>query len=151
MINRAFFTGNITRDPELRQTSSGTAVLSFSLAVNDRRKNQQTGEWEDVPSYFDMAMFGKRAESVSRFLRKGSKVSVEAKARWHSWQSQDGTKQSKVDFIVEEIELMSQKGSLGNEPVYQAAQPAQQAAPVQPPMMDVPAQAPSLYDEDIPF
>lgn len=148
MINKAFFAGNITRDPELRQTNSGTAVLSFSLAVNDRRKNQ-AGEWEDVPNYFDMTMFGKRAESLSRFLHKGSKVSVEAKARWHSWQAQDGTKRSKVDFIAEEIELMSQKGSLGSEPVYQAAQPAQQAAPVQPPMVN--AQEPNLYDEDIPF
>jgi single-strand DNA-binding protein len=151
MINKVFLAGNITREPELRQTSGGMAVLSFGLAVNDRRKNQQTGEWEDVPNFFDMTMFGKRAEGVSRCLRKGSKVSVEAKARWHSWQAQDGTKRSKVDFLVDEIELMSQKGSLGNEPVYQAAQPAQQAAPVQPRLAEVPAQAPSIYDEDIPF
>lgn len=151
MINKVFFAGNITREPELRQTNGGMAVLGFGLAVNDRRKNQQTGEWEDVPNFFDCTMFGKRAESVSRFLHKGSKVSVEAKARWHSWQAQDGTKRSKVDFVVEEIELMSQKGSLGSEPVYQAAQPAQQAAPVQPVMMEVPAQAPSIYDENIPF
>ena len=56
-INRVNITGNLTRDPELRATAAGTQVLSFGIAVNDRRKNPQTGEWEDYPNYIDCTMF----------------------------------------------------------------------------------------------
>lgn len=66
-INRVNITGNLTRDPELRATAGGTQVLSFGVAVNDRRRNAQTGEWEDYPNFVDCTMFGTRAEAVSRF------------------------------------------------------------------------------------
>ena len=69
-INRVVISGNLTRDPELRATASGMPVLGFGVAVNDRRKNQQTGEWEDYPNFIDCTMFGARAQSVSRFLSK---------------------------------------------------------------------------------
>ena len=78
-INRVNITGNLTRDPELRATAGGTQVLSFGVAVNDRRRNAQTGEWEDYPNFVDCTMFGTRAEAVSRFLAKGNKVAIEAK------------------------------------------------------------------------
>lgn len=116
-INRVFLTGNLTRDPELRSTAVGTAVLSFGMAVNDRRKNQQTGEWEDSPNFVDCTMFGKRAESLSRYLSKGTKVSVEGKLRWSQWE-RDGQRRSKLDVVVDGIELMAQregKGSQGPE------------------------------------
>ena len=75
-INRVIVSGNLTRDPELRSTAGGMAVLGFGVAVNDRRKNQQTGEWEDYPNFVDCTMFGKRAEAVGRYLAKGAKVSI---------------------------------------------------------------------------
>ena len=75
-INRVNITGNLTRDPELRATAAGTQVLSFGIAVNDRRKNPQTGEWEDYPNYIDCTMFGTRAEAVGRYISKGSKVAL---------------------------------------------------------------------------
>lgn len=103
-INIVMLTGNLTRDPELRSTGSGTPVLQFGLAVNDRRKNQQTGEWEDYPNFVDCTMFGTRAESVARYLNKGSKVSIEGKLRWSQWE-RDGQKRSKLDVIVNEIEF----------------------------------------------
>ena len=84
-INRVIITGNLTRDPDLRSTAGGTSVLGFGVAVNDRRKNQQTGEWEDYPNFIDCTMFGARAQSVSRFLQKGSKVAIEGKLRWSQW------------------------------------------------------------------
>ena len=94
-INRVNITGNLTRDPELRSTGSGMAVLKMGVAVNDRRKNQQTGEWEDAPNFIDVVMFGTRAESVSRFLSKGSKVAIEGKLRWSSWEDKtSGDKRS---------------------------------------------------------
>ena len=107
-INRVIISGNLTRDPELRQTAGGLPVLSFGVAVNDRRKNQQTGEWEDYPNFIDCTMFGSRAENVQKLLSKGSKVAVEGKLRWSQWE-RDGQKRSKVEVIVDELEFMSQR------------------------------------------
>jgi single-strand DNA-binding protein len=151
-INRVLISGNLTRDPELRQTASGVSVLGFGVAVNDRRRNQQTGEWEDYPNFIDCTMFGARAESVSRFLSKGSKVAIEGKLRWSQWE-RDGQRRSKIEVIVDEIEFMTsrsdgqrpQGGGYQQAPAYQA--PTYQApAPVAAPVVDA-----SVYDEDIPF
>lgn len=156
-INRVTISGNLTRDAELRQTASGMAVLGFSVAVNDRRKNQQTEQWEDYPNYIDCSMFGTRAEKIAPYLSKGTKVAIAGKLRWSQWE-RDGQKRSKVEVIVDEIEFMSrQQGHLGSEPVYAAAAPAQAAQPMQPMQqqfggMPAPQQAaPSIYDDDIPF
>lgn len=156
-INQVSITGNLTRDPELRSTAGGTAVMSFGIAVNDYRKNQQTGEWEDYPNFIDCTMFGVRAQSVSRFLSKGSKVAIEGKLRWSQWE-RDGQKRSKIEVIVDEIEFMSrQQGQLGSEPVYgaPAAAPAQAQQPYQQQMGGMPqAVGPvtgTIYDDDIPF
>ena len=151
-INHVSITGNLTRDPELRSTAGGTAVLSFGIAVNDRRKNQQTGEWEDYPNFIDCTMFGARAQSVSRFISKGSKVAIEGKLRWSQWE-RDGQKRSKIEVIVDEIEFMSrQQGQLGSEPVYAAPATAPQPYQQQFGGMPAPQQAaPSIYNDDIPF
>lgn len=156
-INRVNISGNLTRDPELRATSSGTQVLSFGVAVNDRRRNPQTGEWEDYPNFVDCTMFGTRAEAVNRYLSKGSKVAIEGKLRYSSWE-RDGQRRSKLEVIVDEIEFMSrgQQGEAGGyapAPSYgqqggYAPAPAPQQAPA--PMAPVPP-AVDVYDEDIPF
>lgn len=163
-INKATITGNITRDPELRQTQGGTNVLTIGVAVNDRRKNQQTGEWEDYPNFIDCTIFGNRATGVAPHLEKGMKVAIEGKLNQSRWQAEDGTNRSKIEIIVDEIEFMSrQQGQTASKPVQQqpqqfAPQPMQQpvqAAPVQQamPMMQqqAPQQVASIYDEDIPF
>ncbi len=154
-INRVNISGNLTRDPELRATAGGTQVLSFGVAVNDRRKNPQTGDWEDYPNFVDCTMFGTRAEAVSRYLSKGTKVAIEGKLRYSSWE-RDGQRRSKLEVIVDEIEFMS-RGSQGGQGGYgqnggnsyggYSPAPAPQAAPA-------PVQAPpavDVYDEDIPF
>lgn len=127
-INRVNISGNLTRDPELRQTQGGMAILSLGVAVNDRRKNQQTGEWEDVPNFVDCVMFGTRAEKLAQFLAKGSKVAIEGKLRWSQWEK-DGAKRSKLEVVVDEIEFMSRG---------QQRQQQQTASA-------------DLYDENIPF
>ena len=144
-INKVVISGNLTRDPELRETANGFPVLGFGVAVNDRRKNQQTGEWEDYPNFIDCTMFGARAQSVHRFLSKGSKVAIEGKLRWSQWE-RDGQKRSKIEVVVDEIEFMTPRDSGASMP-QMAAAPAC-AAPVMPaaPMVDT-----SVYDEDIPF
>lgn len=108
-VNRVCLAGNLTRDMEIRETASGTAIANFGIAVNERRKNSRTGEWEDVPNYFECVMFGSRAQSVSRFIGKGSKVAIDGKLRYSSWEK-DGQKRSKVEVVVDDIEFMS-KGS----------------------------------------
>ena len=72
-INRVVISGNLTRDPEVRRTQGGMAIMSFGVAVNDRRKNN-AGEWEDYANFIDCTMFGSRAEAISDYLSKGSKV-----------------------------------------------------------------------------
>ena len=134
-INHVSIAGNLTRDPELRATHGGTPVLSFGIAVNDRRKVAD-GQWEDVPNFFECVTFGNRATALSDILTKGMKVAIAGKLHYSSWEK-DGQKHSKVDIIANEIELMQ------NRKPQQEPQQAQAFAP-QPPTMDV-------YDEDIPF
>lgn len=129
-INKVFISGNLTRDCELRSTASGTAVLGFGVAVNDRRKNPQTGEWESVPNFVDCLIFGRRAEAVNRYIQKGSKVALEGRLRYSSWEAKDGSRRSKLEVVIDEIEFMSgqetQQGQAAHEPE-------------------------DIYDEDIPF
>ena len=128
-INRVNISGNLTRDPELRQTQGGMSILSMGVAVNDRRKNPQTGEWEDYANFVDCTMFGPRAEKVAKYLAKGTKVAIEGKLHWSQWEK-DGSKRSKLEVIVDEIEFMSRG---------QQQRQQQQAASA------------DLYDENIPF
>ena len=128
-INRVNITGNITRDPVIRRTESGTAILDFGVAVNDRRKNPQTGEWEDRANFVDCAVFGNRAEALENILSKGSKVAIEGKLRFTQWE-RDGQKRSKLSVVVDEIELMSARKD--------AAEPIADSDP-------------GLYNDDIPF
>lgn len=155
-INRVNISGNLTRDPELRATAGGTQVLSFGVAVNDRRRNPQNGEWEDYPNFVDCTMFGTRAEAVSRYLSKGSKVAIEGKLRYSSWE-RDGQRRSKLEVIVDEIEFLSrgqQGGGQGGygQPAY--GQGGYDAAPMPAPAPQAPAPVPpagDVFDEDIPF
>lgn len=148
-INRVSISGNLTRDPELRVTPSGMQVLGFGVAVNDRRKNNQTGEWEDYPNFVDCTIFGNRGESMGRILHKGMKVAVEGKLRYSAWEDKNGGgRRSKIEVIVDEIELMSQNpnGANGGQPAPQQYAPQgyqQQAyAPQQAPQAYAPQLAP---------
>lgn len=153
-INRVNISGNLTRDPELRMTSGGTQVLSFGVAVNDRRRNPQSGEWEDYPNFVDCTMFGARAEAVSRYLSKGSKVAIEGKLRYSSWE-RDGQRRSKLEVIVDEIEFMSRSSQQGDGGYSNAPQAPRGGYAQQPQARpQAPVQAPptaDIYDEDIPF
>ena len=134
-INRVIISGNLTRDPELRATSGGTQVLSFGMAVNDRHKNQQTGEWEDYPNFVDCTLFGTRAEKLAQYLHKGMKVAIEGKLRYSQWEK-DGQKRSKLEVIAEELEFMSRESG------------GQQQTQQQPQQV---VHMPAVYETDIPF
>ena len=138
-INRVAISGNLTRDAELRTTQSGMSILDFGVAVNDRRKNQQTGEWEDCPNFVDCTVFGTRAEKLQPYLTKGTKVAIEGKLRYSSWE-RDGQRRSKLEVVVDELEFMSSRQQ--DAPQQYAPQGYQQQAYA--PQQDA-------YDEDIPF
>ena len=160
-INRVNITGNLTRDPELRSTQGGTQVLHLGVAVNDRRRNPQTGNWEDYPNFIDCVMFGTRAEAIQRYLTKGTKVAIEGRLRYSSWE-RDGQKRSKIEVVVDEIEFMSsrQGGNAGGYQQQGGYAPQAPQAPYQAPQAPQPASATvpvaappaaDVYDADIPF
>ena len=109
-LNRVTISGNLTREPELRQTPSGYEILNVGVAVNDRRKNQQSGEWEDYANFVDVVVFGKRASSLSKILTKGMKVAIDGKLRYSSWEDKEGHKRSKLEVIAEDVDIMQRKG-----------------------------------------
>jgi len=169
-INSVTISGNLTRDPELRQTQSGMAILSLGVAVNDRRRNQQTGEWEDYANFVDCTVFGNRAEALSKILTKGMKVCINGRLHYRSWQDQNGQNRSKLEVNVNELEFMTSRGGNGgagyqgngggyqqrSQGSYAASAPAQysQQPAAQAPAPQAPVPAPpdaGVYDEDIPF
>lgn len=156
-INKVMVTGNLTRDPELRATPAGTQVLHFGMAVNDRAKNQQTGEWKDRPNFVDCVIFGARAEAMARILAKGMKVAVEGRLRYSSWQDKEGNRRSKLEVVVDEIDLMSARAAAQQPaqgacqaptPAYTASAPKGRPQPARVAQTPPPA---DVYDGDIPF
>lgn len=159
-INRVVLTGNLTRDPDMRATPSGTQIMQFGVAVNDRRRNQQTGEWEDYPNFIECVLFGTRANALQNYLHKGSKVAVEGKLRWSSWEDKNsGQKRSKIEVVVDDVEFMNarQEGgnySTGSSQPFVAATPDQAGSDAGVPETTRPVEAPpsaEVFDQDIPF
>lgn len=154
-INKVLISGNLTRDAELRSTASGTAILAFGVAVNDRRRNQN-GEWEDYANFVDCTMFGRRAEALSQYLTKGTKVAIEGRLHYSSWEDRNGGgRRSKLDVTVDELEFMSSRNGGGNNgggQSYGQSSGQYNAAPAQRSQYISEAPAPAAYnEEDIPF
>lgn len=150
-INRVVISGNLTRDPEWRGTARN--ALSLGVAVNDETKNRQTGEWEERPNFVDCVIFGNRAAALERYLEKGTKVTIEGRLRYSSWEAADGQKRSKLEVVVDEIEFSNRQGDTGGQRQQRPAQRRQPAAPgAYQPTLDSarPAQPSDVYD-DIPF
>lgn len=114
-INKVFATGNLTRDGELRETPSGMKVLTFGLAINDRFYNKETKQYEDRPNFVDCSLFGSRAESLHKYLVKGTKVAIDGKLRWSQWE-REGEKRSKIEIIVDGLEFMSAQKPTSDAP-----------------------------------
>jgi single-strand DNA-binding protein len=113
-INRVIIVGNLTRDPELRSLPNGTSVCSLRVAVNDRVKDPNTGDWTDKPNYFDVDVFGPQAERYAGWLSKGRQIAVDGRLRWREWQSQDGQKRSAVSIVADNVQFIGPRdGSAG--------------------------------------
>lgn len=172
-INRVAISGNLTRDPDYKVSASGMGILNFSIASNARQKNSQTGEWEDYANYVDCVKFGSGTDYLSQHIHKGSKVVVEGRLHYSSWE-RDGQKRSKLEIVVDNLDFVSpksdgqqgyqqratahqpsqheQSAQFNQAPMPAAQQPATTQEPIPAAQQPVTTQPPvDVYDEDIPF
>jgi single-strand DNA-binding protein len=140
-FNRVLLLGNLTRDPELRNTAGGTPVAEFGMAVNDRRKNAQ-GEWVEDVLFVDLTAWGRTAEVAQEYLKKGAPCFIEGKLKLDQWET-DGQKRSKLKVVVEKLQLLGGKETT----VPSAATPQYKPPPYK--SVSTPGQA--FNDDDIPF
>jgi single-strand DNA-binding protein len=140
-INRVVLVGNLTRDPELRHTPSGTAVCSLRIAVNTRRKDAATGEWGEKPNYFDITVWGNQGENCAQYLAKGRPIAVDGRLEWREWEAQDGTKRQAVEIIAASVQVLGGRGETDSEPQFVQAGAASDKSDF--------GSAPA--DDDIPF
>jgi single-strand DNA-binding protein len=138
--NRVILMGNLTRDPELRYTPNGSAVASFSIAVNRRYKTDN--ENREETSFFDIVFFGKRAETIAEYMKKGRPLLVEGRLQQRRWETDEGQKRSKVEVVGENFQFMGGRDQDNQRPSSSGATAAAAGGGDDPPEFD---------DSDIPF
>jgi single-strand DNA-binding protein len=150
-INRVVMTGNLTRDPELRNTPSGTAVCSLRVACNTRRKDA-SGEWVDKPNYFDVTVWGAQGENCATYLQKGRPVAIDGRLEWREWDDQSGNKRQSVDIIADSVQFLGSRegGGDGNGNGQRFSQP-QSDVPADTGDFQAAPAGPAQADDDIPF
>ena len=132
-VNKVILLGNVGRDPEIRSTGGGTTVANFSVACSERRKDA-SGNWQDAVEWVSLVAFGRTAEIVRDYVKKGSRLYVEGKLQTRSWEK-DGERKYKTDVLVNELVLLDGKST---------------EQPWNPPGVQQPAEE-EVTDADIPF
>ena len=145
-INRVVLTGNLTRDPELKSTPSGTSVCKLRIACNTRRRDS-AGNWQDKPNYFDVTVWGAQGENCAQYLQKGRPVAIDGRLEWREWDDQNGNKRQAVDIIADSVQFLGSRDGAENGGRFT-------------PLSDVPADTADFQtapagggagDDDIPF
>ena len=131
--NKVLLMGNLTRDPELKRTSSDMAVAQIGIAVN-RRDKDKTGELKEETTFVDCEAWGKTAETMAKYLSKGRPVFIEGRLKLDQWQDKDGNNRSKLKIVIEKFEFVDSRGGQS------ASSSTQEAVTTAPPA-----------DDDIPF
>lgn len=176
-LNKVMLMGNLTRDPQLSYLPSQTAVCEIGLAVN-RRWTSQDGQQKEETTFVDCSAFGRQAETLAKYMKKGNPLFVEGRLKLDQWEAQDGSKRSKMRVVIENFQFLGgrsdssgggggsqyseeQGGGGGGGGGYQQRQPMRQARPMGRPApapahadMDPPSQdelPPPMKDDDIPF
>jgi len=152
--NKVILVGNLTRDPEVRYTPSGTAVAHFGLAVN-RTWRSAEGENREEVLFIDITAFGRRGEIISEYCHKGDPILIEGRLQMESWQGQDGQRRTKHVVVVDQSQFLGRRGDRGESgppPQRQSAQPRpNRQAPQEPPPPAEPPEEDSFGGDDIPF
>lgn len=151
MTNRLILLGRLTKNVETKTFGNGGRVAKFSIATTgERKKNQQTGKWEEIPCFIDCEVFnrgefGKLADTAEQYLTKGQQVYAECHLKQESWTGQDGQKRSKIVAVVDSFQMVGGKSQQGQQEQSPYARNAMQQTDV------TPAYAPDQPSEDIPF
>ncbi len=127
-FNRVLLIGNLTRDPELRYTPSGSAVVKFGMAVNRKYRNSTTQEMVEETTFIDIEGWGRQAETFNQYMSKGRPVFVEGRLRFDSWESKEGQKRTKLVVVMENFQFMGGGGASRDNAHPPARQPAGQAS-----------------------
>ena len=147
-VNKAIIVGNLGRDPEIRYAASGAAIANVSIATTDSWKDKQTGENTDKTEWHRVVFFGRLAEIVGEYLKKGSQVYVEGRLQTRKWQDQNGQDRYSTEIVANEMQMLGGRGPGGAtednfDQTPRAAKGGGSTAPA-----DVPT---SDFDDDIPF
>jgi single-strand DNA-binding protein len=156
-LNKVMLIGRLTRDTEVRVFSTGGKVAKFGFAINNKKKDPQTGQWVDDPCFLEVEAFnrgeyGKKADLVEQYLRKGSQVFIEGHLKLDQWTGQDGQKRSMVKVVLDNLEFLERRqeggGPSGGSPVRRQDSPPSQEYDPGPEPMNAP---PPAQEGDIPF
>lgn len=145
-LNKALVIGNLTRDPELRSLPSGIQVTSFSVATN-RVWKDKAGAKQEATDYHNIVVFGRQAETVNQYLRKGSSVLVEGRLQTRSWDGTDGKKNYRTEIVADRVQFGPRPAGAGAAAPAAAKEDTQEAPPVE--TIDYPTEDVNL--DDIPF
>lgn len=112
-VNKVILVGNLGADPEVRYLPSGDAVANIRLATTDRYKDKASGEFKEMTEWHRVSFFGRLAEIVSEYLKKGSSVYIEGRIRTRKWQAQDGTDRYSTEIVAEQMQMLGGRGGAG--------------------------------------
>lgn len=150
-LNRAQLIGNVTRDPEARQTSGGQMVASFGIATNSTWVDK-SGQKQEKAEFHNIVVWGKLAEIAQSYLKKGRKVFVEGRMQTRDWEGEDGQKRSKMEIVVEQMILLDRAGNPTGEGMdYERSSNSSAFKSQAPSMNEAPAEEDAVTLDDLPF
>lgn len=113
-INRVVLVGRLTRDPELRSLPSGVSVCALRIACSSSRRDAE-GAYHERPNYFDVSVYGGASESVSRYMRKGSRVAIDGRLEWREWETSEQQKRQAVSIVADTVQFLDSPGAQREE------------------------------------
>ncbi|MCZ6748634.1 MAG: single-stranded DNA-binding protein [SAR324 cluster bacterium] len=151
-FNKVLLMGNLTRDPELRYTQSGLALVKFGMAVNRRRRNRDTKETTEETCFVDVTGWGAQAETFNQYMKKGRPVFIEGRLQFSTWETKEGQKRSKLEVVMENFQFLGAGGGGGGGGGPEGGQ--RQESEARPAQAGKVSESPRSEDydfEDIPF
>ena len=147
-VNKAILIGNLGNDPDMRYTAGGAAVANISIATAESWRDKETGEQQERTEWHRVVAFGRLAEIIGEYLRKGSQVYIEGRLQTRKWQDKEGQDRWTTEIVANELQMLGSKGGSANyepspQPQQSAPAPQATASSAPPPADD--------FDDDIPF
>ncbi len=151
-INKVILIGNLGNDPDVRYTSGGSPIANVSLATSESWRDKETGDQQERTEWHRIVFFGRLAEIVSEYLRKGSKVYVEGRLRTNKWQDRDGNDRYTTEIVAYDMQMLDGRGGTGEEFAGASGQARKQSAANAPARQEnTPGNGGEFVDDDIPF